>query len=117
MSAPVAATLSVLTHRDRAIQRAVAAGSAQLVAGAKSDMYLDGRACSDQFAAHRLVRAGLIAAIGPARTGQHIAARLTAVGAALLGMTVGNEKRRPGRGCHVGVRPGPGRGAGHDFPA
>ena len=65
MSAPVAATLSTLTHRDRAIQRAVAAGSAQLVAGAEPDMYLDGRACSDQFAAHRLVHAGLIAAIGP----------------------------------------------------
>ena len=84
MSAPFAATVSTLTHRDRAILRAVAAGSAQLVAGAEPDMYLDGLACSDQFAAHRLVHAGLIAAIGPARTGQRIAARLTADGAALL---------------------------------
>jgi len=32
-------------------------------------------------------------------------------------MTIGNEKRCPGRGCHVGVRPGPGRRASHDFPA
>ena len=32
MSAPRAATLSTLTHRDRAILRAVAAGSAELVA-------------------------------------------------------------------------------------
>jgi hypothetical protein len=46
-------------------------------------MYLDGLACSDQFAAHRLVHAGLIAVIGPARTGQRDAARLTVDGAAL----------------------------------
>jgi len=84
MSAPRAATLSTLTHRDRAILRAVAAGSAELVAGAEPDMYLDGLACSDQFAAHRLVHAGLIAVLGSARTGQRIGARLTAHGAALL---------------------------------
>ena len=84
MSAPRAATLSTLTHRDRAILRAVAAGSAELVAGAEPDMYLDGLACSDQFAAHRLVHAGLIAVLGPARTGRRIGARLTAHGAALL---------------------------------
>jgi hypothetical protein len=47
-------------------------------------MYLDGLACSDQFAAHRLVHAGLIAVLGSARTGQRIGARLTAHGAALL---------------------------------
>ena len=83
MSAPAAATVGTptlstptLTHRDRAILRAVAGGSAELVAGAEPDMYLDGLACSDQFAAHRLVHAGLIAAMGPARTGQRIAARL-----------------------------------------
>ena len=84
MSPPCAATVSTLTHRDRAILRAVAAGSAELVAGAEPDMYLDGLACSDQFAAHRLVHAGLIAALGPARTGQRSAARLTAHGAELL---------------------------------
>ena len=39
MSAPRAATLSTLTHRDRAILRAVAAGSAELVAGAEPDIY------------------------------------------------------------------------------
>ena len=49
MSAPVAATLSTLTHRDRAIQRAVAAGSALLVAPAEPTCTSTG-ACSDQFA-------------------------------------------------------------------
>jgi hypothetical protein len=34
MSAPRAAIMSTLTHRDRAILRAVATGSAELVAGA-----------------------------------------------------------------------------------
>lgn len=84
MSAPRAATVSTLTHRDRAILRAVATGSAELVMAAEPDMYLDGLACSDQFAAHRLVHAGLIAAMGSTRTGQRVAARLTADGAALL---------------------------------
>jgi hypothetical protein len=84
MSSPATATASTLTHRDRAILRAVAAGSAELVAGAEPDMYLDGLTCSDQFAVHRLVHAGLIAAIGPTRTGQRIAARLTADGAEFL---------------------------------
>lgn len=84
MSSPSAATANTLTHRDRAILSAVAAGSAELVAGAEPDMYLDGLTCSDQFAVHRLVQAGLIAPIGPTRTGQRSAARLTADGAALL---------------------------------
>lgn len=55
MSGLRTATGSTLTQRDRAILRAVAAGSAELVAGAEPDIYLDGLACSDQFAAHRLV--------------------------------------------------------------
>jgi len=117
MSAPVAATLSTLTHRDRAIQRAVAAGSAQLVADAEPDMYLDGRACSDQFAAHRLVHAGLIAAIGPRAPANTSPLGLPPTVRLLLDTTIGNGKRCPGRGCHVGVRPGPGRRASHDFPA
>lgn len=54
-----------LSARDRAILAAVAAGSARLGAGA---LYLDGRCCCDQSAAHRLVRDGLILpADGPAQ--------------------------------------------------
>lgn len=73
-----------LTHRDRAILRAVASGTAELVAGAEPDLYLDGLACSDQFAAHRLFHAGLITAAGTAGTGQRVTARLTTGGAAVL---------------------------------
>lgn len=57
-----------LSHRDHAILRAVAAGTAQLSGGCEPDLFLDGRCCSDQLAAHRLVHAGLIA---PSRTGAH----------------------------------------------
>ena len=49
-----------LTHRDRAILRAVAGGSAQLVISSEPDLYLDGRCSSDQLAARRLAHAGLI---------------------------------------------------------
>lgn len=74
-----------LSNRDRAILRAVAGGTAELVAGAEPDLYLDGRHCSDQFAAHRLAAAGLITAAAPAPTGQRVRARLTEAGRAHLG--------------------------------
>lgn len=73
-----------LTSRDRAILRAVDGGNAELVAaGSEPDLYLDGRHCSDQFAARRLAIAGLIAA-GPGTAGGRVRARLTAAGRAQL---------------------------------
>ena len=74
----------MLSRRDRAILRAVAAGGAELVCGAAPDLLLDGRCCCDQTAAHRLSRAGLIAPAVEARVGQRVAARLTAAGTACL---------------------------------
>ena len=74
-----------LSCRDRAILRAVATGGAELVAGAEPDLFLDGRCCADQSAAHRLARAGLIATAGPGAPGSRVAARLTAVGYDALG--------------------------------
>jgi hypothetical protein len=73
-----------LTCRDRAILRAVAGGSAEIVVGAEPDLFLDGRCCSDQMAAHRLVNAGLITAAVPGAVGQRVAARLTPVGRELV---------------------------------
>lgn len=70
----------VLTHRDRAILRAVAGGTAELIGGAQHDLLVDGRCCCDQMAAHRLAKAGLIAGVGPAALGQRVAARLTSAG-------------------------------------
>jgi hypothetical protein len=71
---------STLSGRDRAILRAVAAGGAELQLGAEPDLFLDGRSCCDQSAAHHLVRAGLIAAATLGLVGQRVAAALTAAG-------------------------------------
>lgn len=69
-----------LSHRDRAILRAVARGGAELLVGVAPDLFIEGRCCSDQPAVHRLAQAGLIGRPGPARVGQRVAARLTAAG-------------------------------------
>jgi hypothetical protein len=74
------ATHNPLTDRDRAILRAVGRGTAKIAVGAGPDLFLDGRSCADQVAAHRLTRAGLIAATGPGTVGDRVAARLTAAG-------------------------------------
>jgi hypothetical protein len=72
-----ATTVAPLTHRDRAVLRAVAAGRCEATAGAF--LVVDGLCLSDQFAGPRLAAAGLIA-VGP----QPGPARLTASGHALL---------------------------------
>lgn len=73
-----------LTGRDRAILAAVAAGGAELMWGAEPDLYLDGRCCSDQAAAHRLVRSGLIAPAGVCVVGRRVPAVVTAAGGNVL---------------------------------
>ena len=77
-------TTSTLSGRDRAILRAVAAGGAQLQLGSEPDLFLDGRSCCDQTAAHQLVRAGLIAATTLGLVGQRVTASLTSAGHAAL---------------------------------
>jgi hypothetical protein len=79
-------TLSItLSNRDRAILRAVARGDAELVVGVEPVLYLDGLACSDQFAVCRLVRDGLIRGAQSVALDCRVAARLTSAGAAGLG--------------------------------
>jgi hypothetical protein len=69
-------TGTILSHRDRAVLRAVAAGRCT-ISPVGGDLAVDGIGCCDQFVAHRLTSAGLIAPEpGPAR--------LTATGRALL---------------------------------
>ena len=77
-------TGSALSGRDRAILRAVERGTAEVVVGAELDLYLEGRWCADQFAAHRLAHAGLIAQQAPGAVGQRVPALLTAAGQARL---------------------------------
>jgi hypothetical protein len=71
---------TTLTHRDRAILRAVAAGRCQISGGACTALTIDGLSCCDQFVGARLTGAGLIAAPGP----RPEPARLTDSGRALL---------------------------------
>jgi hypothetical protein len=68
---------TTLSHRDRAVLRAVAAGRCQISGGC---LLVDGVGCCDQFVGRRLTQAGLIAAAGRERE----AARLTETGQALL---------------------------------
>ena len=68
-----------LSHRDRAVLRAVEAGRCEISAAPGRALTVDGKCLCDQFACLRLCAAGLIAAEpqpGPAR--------LTASGRALL---------------------------------
>ena len=69
-----------LTYRDRAILRAVAGGTAELLVSSEPDLFVDGRCCCDQPAARRLAHAGFIAGSRPAATGQRVPARLTEAG-------------------------------------
>ena len=78
-------TTSTLSGRDRAILRAVAAGGAELQLGSEPDLFLDGRCCCDQPAAHHLFRTGLITAAALGRIGQRVAAILTPAGKQALG--------------------------------
>lgn len=68
-----------LTHRDRAVLRAVAAGRCVLSAADGAALLVDGRCCADQFVGPRLSAAGLIAAAAPADI-----AYITPAGRALL---------------------------------
>lgn len=66
-----------LSHRDRAVLRAIAAGRCAIADGIGVALVVDGFACCDQHVAGRLAAAGLIGSTpGPAR--------LTASGRAVL---------------------------------
>jgi hypothetical protein len=73
-------TAEQLTGRERAILRAVAAGSAELTGGREPDLLIDGRYCCDQGAVHRLVRAGLIAPAAVCAVGDRVPAQVTTAG-------------------------------------
>ena len=74
------ATTISLSHRDRAILKAVASGRCQISRGVCASLTVDGLSCCDQFIGARLAGAGLIAAPG----WQPEPARLTESGRAIL---------------------------------
>lgn len=69
-----------LSHRDRALLRAVLAGRCQVSGAASVRLVVDGVGCSDQFVGARLLAAGLIASPGSETS----PARLTDTGLAAL---------------------------------
>jgi hypothetical protein len=74
----------VLTGRDRAVLRAIAAGRCQLGVGYAPVLWIDGFLCADSAAGHRLVAAGLIFPSDPTRP-QDVAILTDAGRAALAG--------------------------------
>jgi len=55
---------ALLSHRDRAVLRAVAAGRCVVSIGAGTSLAIDGLPYCDQFAGPRLLKAGLISSHG-----------------------------------------------------
>ena len=74
---------ATLSGRDRALLRAVAAGRCRLGSGWQPVLLVDGLACADSAAGHRLVTAGLIDPPAPDRPIGP--ASITALGWRLLG--------------------------------
>jgi hypothetical protein len=58
---------ATLSGRDRALLRAVAGGRCELGSGWQPVLLIDGLACADSAAGHRLVNAGLIDPPDPER--------------------------------------------------
>ena len=73
-------TTTTLSHRDRAVLRAVAAGRC-VVSGPNARLTVDGLCCADQFVGVRLTDAGLI--VRPA-CADPVPARVTSTGLAIL---------------------------------
>jgi hypothetical protein len=71
-------TAALLSERDRAVLRAVAAGRCQIFHAEGDVLIVDGLRFADQFAGPRLAAAGLITAARPGT------ARLTPSGQAML---------------------------------
>jgi hypothetical protein len=70
-----------LSHRARAILRAIAAGRVQMSHSCEPDLFIDGVACCDQVTAHALAHGGYLR---PARSGDRVPAELTDAGRAAL---------------------------------
>ncbi|HKS49940.1 MAG TPA: hypothetical protein VJT49_33495 [Amycolatopsis sp.] len=73
-----------LSHRARAMLRAVAAGRAVMSGSCEPDLFIDGFACCDQVIAHELAHQGYIR---PSHPGDRVPAELTEAGRAALRVT------------------------------
>jgi hypothetical protein len=74
-----------LTHRARAVLRAVAAGRAELTTSREPDLRVDGLLCCDQVTARQLAHAGLLRPARHEAGTPWVPAELTPAGRAVLG--------------------------------
>lgn len=74
----------IYSRRAVAMLRAIAAGRAVMTCSAEPDLFIDGLACCDQFAARELTHLGLVCPGNPGRAGQRVPARLTPAGLGLI---------------------------------
>ncbi|MER5263001.1 hypothetical protein ABTZ99_13125 [Actinosynnema sp. NPDC002837] len=77
-----------LSRRELALLRATVANRVDLTRSAEPDVRVDGLPFCDPTAARALVHAGLIAPASAVAPGDRAPARLTAAGAAALGLAV-----------------------------
>ncbi|RJQ66842.1 hypothetical protein D5S17_34170 [Pseudonocardiaceae bacterium YIM PH 21723] len=77
--------MSEISFRERAILRAIAAGTAQMVSGCACDLRIDGHWC-DHTAAQKLFAAGMIRAAKTAPAGQMVPVEITPIGQNQLGL-------------------------------
>ncbi|WP_245561402.1 hypothetical protein [Actinomycetospora chiangmaiensis] len=78
---------ATLTPRDRAVLMAVAAGRCTMSPDQGEGLLVDGRPCADQFAGHRLLRAGLARLIAQP-PGRPCTVTLSPAGVSLLGLPI-----------------------------
>jgi hypothetical protein len=84
----VSGTGEELSHRARAMLRAVAAGRAVMSSSCEPDLFIDGVPCCDQMAAHALAHGGYIRPAS--EDADRVPAVLTDAGRAVLAPAVGN---------------------------
>ncbi|WP_410640190.1 hypothetical protein [Amycolatopsis sp. lyj-346] len=76
-----------LTHRAKAMLKAVAAGRAQMSCSCEPDLFIDGFACCDQITAHALAHSGFLRPAVEGGRGR-VTAELTEAGRVALEVTV-----------------------------
>ncbi|MFI6027040.1 hypothetical protein [Amycolatopsis magusensis] len=77
-----------LSHRARAMLRAVAQRRAMMSASCEPDLFVDGFACCDQVTAHALAHGGYLRPAEAALPGARVRAELTPAGWAVVGGAV-----------------------------
>ncbi|QFU93170.1 hypothetical protein [Amycolatopsis sp. YIM 10] len=90
--------LEELSHRERAILRAVGRGRAETTCSSEPDLFVDGLACCHQNTVRELAHRGLFTAAAAGARGCRVPAKLTAAGYRAIGFRVISRAAEPGPG-------------------